>query len=151
MDSPVEGTVLSEPVSEAKFPVTRENTGNFIDSSLGDASEAAKKWHQNSALRANSLRIRTGNFLLPCRELNRAIREIFAVIRESRSRPLFWPFAWVTNPKSRQISKLAEKAKAPPGRREVAPAQGWISLAIGSGSISRSCKTALAAVMNNSS
>jgi hypothetical protein len=33
--------------------------------------------------------IRTGNFLRPYRELNRAIREIFALIRESRSRPLF--------------------------------------------------------------
>ena len=31
----------------------------------------------------------TGNFLRPYRELNRAIREIFALIRESRSRPLF--------------------------------------------------------------
>ena len=42
-----------------------------------------------------------------------------------------WPFAWVTNPKSRQISKLAETAKkVPPGCREVAPAQGWISLAL---------------------
>ena len=34
-------------------------------------------------LRANSLRILTGNFLRPCRELNRAIREVSAVIRES--------------------------------------------------------------------
>ena len=42
-----------------------------------------QKGHQLSALRANSLRIRTGNFLRPCRELNRAIREIFSLIRES--------------------------------------------------------------------
>jgi hypothetical protein len=27
----------------SKFPASRENTGNFIDSSLGGASEAAKK------------------------------------------------------------------------------------------------------------
>jgi hypothetical protein len=40
-------------------------------------------------LRANSLRIRTGNFLRPCSEFKSAIREIFALIRESRSRPLF--------------------------------------------------------------
>ena len=33
-----------ELVSEnAKFPASRENTGNFIDSGLGGASEAAKK------------------------------------------------------------------------------------------------------------
>jgi hypothetical protein len=31
----------------------------------------------------------TGNFFADYRELNRAIREIFALIRESRSRPLF--------------------------------------------------------------
>ena len=44
MDSPVEGGVSCELVSEnAKFPASRENTGNFIDSGLGGASEAAKK------------------------------------------------------------------------------------------------------------
>jgi hypothetical protein len=35
--------------------------------------------------------LRTGNFLQPCREFKSAIREISAVIRECRSRPLFWP------------------------------------------------------------
>src|SRR5258705_6955338 len=34
-------------------------------------------------------RILTGNFLRPCRELNRAIREVSAVIRESRLPPQF--------------------------------------------------------------
>src|SRR6266446_1762888 len=43
--------------------------------------------NQISALRANSLRVRTGNFLTPYRELNRPIRELFTVIRESRSPP----------------------------------------------------------------
>ena len=44
VDSPLEGGVSCELVSEnAKFPASRENTGNFIDSSLGGASEAAKK------------------------------------------------------------------------------------------------------------
>src|SRR6266851_179645 len=43
-DSPQEGGVSCELVSEnAKFPASRENTGNFIDSGLGGASEAAKK------------------------------------------------------------------------------------------------------------
>ena len=43
-DSPVEGGVSCELVSEnAKFPASRENTGNFIDSGLGGASEAAKR------------------------------------------------------------------------------------------------------------
>jgi hypothetical protein len=42
-DSPLEGAVSSEPVSDPKFPVSRENTGNFIDSGLGGASAAAKR------------------------------------------------------------------------------------------------------------
>ena len=58
----------------------------------------AKNGHRIRALRANSLRIRTGNFLPPCRELNRVIREMFALIRETRSRPLFWHFALPANP-----------------------------------------------------
>jgi len=36
--------VLSEPVSESrKFPVSRENTGNFVDLRLASVSAAAKK------------------------------------------------------------------------------------------------------------
>ena len=43
-DSLLEGGVSCELVSEnAKFPASRVNTGNFIDSGLGGASEAAKK------------------------------------------------------------------------------------------------------------
>jgi hypothetical protein len=33
-DSPLEEPVMSEPVSAAKFPASREFTGNFIDSGL---------------------------------------------------------------------------------------------------------------------
>jgi len=47
---------------------------------LGPAPESP---HLRPRSPANSLRIRTGNFLRPCRELNRAIREIFSLIRES--------------------------------------------------------------------
>src|ERR1700682_5116836 len=53
-----------------------------------------EKGHEISFLRANSLRIRTGNFLRPCRELNRAIREVSAVIRESRLPPQFGVRPW---------------------------------------------------------
>jgi hypothetical protein len=43
-DSLLEGGVSCELVSEnAKFPASWEYTGNFIDSGLGGASEAAKK------------------------------------------------------------------------------------------------------------
>ena len=43
-NSLLEGGVSCELVSEnAKFPASRENTGKFIDSGLGGASEAAKK------------------------------------------------------------------------------------------------------------
>src|SRR5580693_3666549 len=58
----------------------------------------SEKEHEISSLRANSLRILTGNFLRPCRELNRAIREVSAVIRESRLPPAIWRSPLVTNP-----------------------------------------------------
>ena len=90
-------------------PLSSENRGNFIDSGLGGTSKRGQKGHPISALQANSLRIRTGNFLPSCRELNRAIREIFALIRESRSRPLFWALAACRQIRSfRQISNVAE-------------------------------------------
>jgi hypothetical protein len=41
-DSPLEEGVSSEPVSEAKFPASWENTGNFSDSGLGGALTVAK-------------------------------------------------------------------------------------------------------------
>jgi hypothetical protein len=41
-DSLLEEAVSSEPVSEAKFPASREFTGNFIESGLRGASTAAK-------------------------------------------------------------------------------------------------------------
>jgi len=41
-DSPVEGAVRSELVSEAKFPASRENTGNFIDFGLGHLNLSSK-------------------------------------------------------------------------------------------------------------
>jgi hypothetical protein len=94
-DSPLEGGVSCELVSEnAKFPASWEYTGNFIDSGLGGASKGSEKGHEISFLRANSLRILTGNFLQPCRELNRAIREVSAVIRESRLPPQFGVRPW---------------------------------------------------------
>src|ERR1700730_6437519 len=58
------------------------------------APRRQRKAHEISFLRANSLRTLTGNFLRPCRELNRAIREVSAEIRESRFRPLFGIRSW---------------------------------------------------------
>ena len=82
---------MSELVSEAKFPASWENTGNFLDSDLGSA-------------------IRTRNFLRPYRELNRANREILARIRESRAGPRFGDSPWLQLRSFRQISNVAEKA-----------------------------------------
>jgi len=42
-DSPLEGAVRSELVSEAKFPASRENTGNFIDFGLGHLNLSSKR------------------------------------------------------------------------------------------------------------
>ena len=82
-DSPLEGGVSCELVSEnAKFPclgIYREFHRFGPRRRLG----GSEKGHEISFLRANSLRILTGNFLRPCRELNRAIREVSAVINRS--------------------------------------------------------------------
>src|SRR5439155_15608818 len=71
-----------------------------------------KKRGQIRVLRANSLRIRRGNSLRHYRELNRAIREISALIREFRSRPHFWhsPLPIKSNRPDRSAN-VAEKVK----------------------------------------
>jgi hypothetical protein len=51
-----------------KFPASREFAGNFIDWARRGGVNSSKKGRQIKVLRANSLRIRTGNFLRPCRE-----------------------------------------------------------------------------------
>src|SRR6266850_438424 len=85
----------------------RDNTGNFADSGFGGAWETAKKGTKSSFLRANSLRILTGNYLRSCRELNRAIREVSAAIRESAFVRYFGIRPLVTIRSSRQISNVA--------------------------------------------
>src|SRR6267154_104226 len=60
----------------------------------------SEKGHEISFLWTNSLRILTGNFLRPCRELNRAIREVSAVIRESAF-VRYLAFLLMTNPIAR--------------------------------------------------
>jgi hypothetical protein len=80
---PWRGQSRANPSLKPKFPASRENAGNFIDSGLRGVSMVAKTRRQISNLRVNSLRIGTGNFLRPCRELNQAIREISALIRET--------------------------------------------------------------------
>src|SRR5580704_15108380 len=67
----------------------------------------SEKEHEISFLRANSLRILTGNFLRPCRELNRAIREVSAVIRKSRLPPQFGVRPLVTNPIIDAVGRVA--------------------------------------------
>jgi hypothetical protein len=42
-DSALEGAVRSELVSEAKFPASRENTGNFIDFGLSHLNLSSKR------------------------------------------------------------------------------------------------------------
>ena len=56
-----------------KFPVSKEYTGNFISIGAQLLTPRLKIVRYGSALRANSLRIRTRNFSSPCRELNQAI------------------------------------------------------------------------------
>ena len=72
-----------------KFPASRGKYREFHQFGPRRRFGGSEKGHEISFLRANSLRILTGNFLRPCRELNRAIREVSAVIRESRLPPQF--------------------------------------------------------------
>ena len=65
-----------------KFPASTEYTGNFISIGAQLRTPRHKIVRCASALRANSLHIRTGNFSSPCRELNQAITEFFSRIRE---------------------------------------------------------------------
>ena len=65
-----------------KFPASTEYTGEFHSIGAQLRTPRQKIVRYASALRANSLRIRTGNFSSPCRELNQAITEFFGRIRE---------------------------------------------------------------------
>src|SRR5580704_10580771 len=64
-DSSLEEAVSSEPVSESQISLL---AGKI---QARRASAASKKRSRTKYLEANSLRIGTGNFLCPCRELNR--------------------------------------------------------------------------------
>jgi hypothetical protein len=61
-----------------KFPASKEYTGSFISIGAQLLTPRLKIVRYGSALRANSLRIRTRNFSSPCRELNQAITEFLA-------------------------------------------------------------------------
>jgi hypothetical protein len=47
-DSTLEEAVLSELVSAVKFPVSRENTGNFVESRLDCPVKEAKRTRKSS-------------------------------------------------------------------------------------------------------
>jgi hypothetical protein len=85
-------------MENAKFPASWENTGNFADSGLGGASEAAKKGTKSVSYEPIPYASEQGIFCGLAGNLNRVIREIFALIRESRSRPLFWGLCPAENP-----------------------------------------------------
>jgi hypothetical protein len=66
-----------------QFPASWENTGNFIRFWRSAAHTVGKQAVESASYEDNSLRSLTGNFLRPCRELNRASREVFPLIRDS--------------------------------------------------------------------
>ena len=76
---------MSELVSEAKFPASWENTGNFIRLGLRVRTINSESEAKFNGLQPNSLRIGTGNLFRPSRELNQIIREFIRLIRESRA------------------------------------------------------------------
>jgi hypothetical protein len=113
-DSPLEEAVSSEPVSGAKFPASRETTGNFIDSELSGASTRAKR---------PSTQCLTSQFPThPNREFFEALQGIksgdqgnFFPHQGIRSSSTFLAFALTTNAIVPTDLVFAEKAKrAPP-------------------------------------
>jgi hypothetical protein len=89
-----------------------EKAGNFVDSGVKGAVKDRQKERQVSVLPTNSRRIRAGNFLQPCRELDRASKEISTLIRESRSRALFGGLAPADKP------DFPDSSRTFPGRRQ---------------------------------
>jgi hypothetical protein len=81
-DSPQEGAVQSELVSEVKFPASWENTGNFASTGSKRTDMGRKSGSCYSSLETNSLRFRTGNLFALNRELEDPIRELECLIRE---------------------------------------------------------------------
>src|ERR1700731_1887968 len=69
-------------------PFAREYR-EFCSSRPPSATIGSESIAEFNGLRHNSLRIGTGNLIRPCRELNRAIREFFRLIRESGRAPPF--------------------------------------------------------------
>src|SRR5580693_5019494 len=68
------GNRHGRPKTTAPHPDSTESTQLLTGSTNG-----------HNSLRSNSLRIGTGNLIRLCRELIRAIREFFPLIRESRA------------------------------------------------------------------
>jgi hypothetical protein len=73
---------MSELVSEAKFPVSWENTGNCFRQGTQGRIIGPKCRSYYSSLGSNSLRFGTGNLFAPNRELEGDIRELDSLIRE---------------------------------------------------------------------
>jgi hypothetical protein len=75
---------MCELVSESpKFPASKGRNREFSPFGLAKPPTDAKYRSRSNDLRGNSLRIGTGNFLRPNRELNQRIREFSSQIRES--------------------------------------------------------------------
>ena len=82
------GESAANPSLKPKFPVSRENTGNFIDSGLGSASTAAKNDIKPESYGQIPYASEQGIFCGVTGNLNRRSGKFHALIRESRSRPL---------------------------------------------------------------
>ena len=84
-DSPLEEAVLSELVSEAKFPASWENTGNSVRLDLRVRLLARNPVTNSMIHDPIPYASEQGIYFGPRRELNRAIREFIRLIRESRA------------------------------------------------------------------
>ena len=78
--------VCGEPVSDCSSPEYREKTGNFRSFCARLAKSRVELPRKSNGLARNSLILRTGNFIRPCRELNPAIRQWIIPSREHKNR-----------------------------------------------------------------
>jgi len=96
-----------------EFPASWEKYRQFCSFRPPSATKGSKFVNNLNVLPSNSLRIRTGNFLRPYRELNWAIRELSDLIRESRSFNIWEVGERITAARGSRCSTLP----SPPGRR----------------------------------
>ena len=126
-DSLLEETVSSEPVSGAQFP---GYTGKYreLRQIRGSATDQMVQiGRKTRGLQRSSLCRLTGNFLRPNRDLNRAIRVIFGLIRELGAGATPAPGLAGASPENRTAPVVPKGATSSRARRSLRRARSGLS------------------------